>query len=653
MSSKACWLPLCILVGAFVAPARETLSLNGTWSRVGTPSRELPAADAEWQDAPVPSTMTGTAAKGTRYAWYRRQVTVPANLIEPMGHTRCYHSRATERYLLLGSRAVEFLDLKGDNHMRGIWLRPACRYGAMPANGLLYMTPNQCQCQIVRTLHNLNALVMRRGLEPAPEAANPLVRGPVFDRPIARDSTETGAAWPTFRADARRRGTNLASVPVDLKTAWQVPIGERPVQPAAAEGKLFIASRDDYRLDCLDATAGKLLWRFTAGGRIDSPPSIHAGRVYVGSADGWVTCLASTDGELVWRFRAAPEERRVVSYNRLESAWPVHGSVLLLDSPDGKPIAYFTAGRSSYLDGGIHLYGLDAISGDLLYHTVVRSPHVDVHNPKAGRPEVAALDDVLTTDGTYIFMRNCTFDRELNLRTPQDLRGKGKQPGQYVSSWAGLLDDNGWNRSFWMAAKHWPTHFANQSPKAGQLLAFDDTTTYAVKCYTRRNIHSPMFFPGTAGYLLMADPNDNEPYLYRGKPDTPKPIKWLPPVDEKMGVAYDKPVTGDSRSTGYTRIAPPTWSQWLPLRIRAMVKTRDKLFVAGAPDILKSDDPLAALEGRAGGKLLVVDPDTGKILHEYDLPSPPVFDGLIAAYGRLYLATREGKLLCLAGHPPT
>ncbi|MBT3290145.1 MAG: hypothetical protein HN380_22575, partial [Victivallales bacterium] len=78
MSSKACWLPLCILVGAFVAPARETLSLNGTWSRVGTPSRELPAADAEWQDAPVPSTMSGTAAKGTRYAWYRRQLSILA-----------------------------------------------------------------------------------------------------------------------------------------------------------------------------------------------------------------------------------------------------------------------------------------------------------------------------------------------------------------------------------------------------------------------------------------------------------------------------------------------------------------------------------------------------------------------------------------------
>ena len=76
--SKTCLLAVGVLAGVLSASAREVLSLNGTWSRIGTPSRELPPAEAEWKDTPVPSTMTGTAAKGTRYAWYRRQVTVPA-----------------------------------------------------------------------------------------------------------------------------------------------------------------------------------------------------------------------------------------------------------------------------------------------------------------------------------------------------------------------------------------------------------------------------------------------------------------------------------------------------------------------------------------------------------------------------------------------
>jgi hypothetical protein len=31
------------------------------------------------------------------------------------------------------------------------------------------------------------------------------------------------------------------------------------------------------------------------------------------------------------------------------------------------------------------------------------------------------------------------------------------------------------------------------------------------------------------------------------------------------------------------------------------------------------------------------------------LPSPPAFDGISAAGGRLYIATEDGKLLCLSG----
>ena len=38
----------------------------------------------------------------------------------------------------------------------------------------------------------------------------------------------------------------------------------------------------------------------------------------------------------------------------------------------------------------------------------------------------------------------------------------------------------------------------------------------------------------------------------------------------------------------------------------------------------------------------------GKTLSERELPSPPVFDGMAAARGRLYLATRSGQVICLA-----
>ena len=68
--------------------------------------------------------------------------------------------------------------------------------------------------------------------------------------------------------------------------------------------------------------------------------------------------------------------------------------------------------------------------------------------------------------------------------------------------------------------------------------------------------------------------------------------------------------------------------------------------VAGWPDVVDEKDPYAAVEGRKGGLLWVISRD-GKKRAELQLASPPVFDGLITAEGRLYLAMADGKVLCL------
>ena len=94
---------------------------------------------------------------------------------------------------------------------------------------------------------------------------------------------------------------------------------------------------------------------------MDSPPTIFGSRVIFGSADGRVYCLRASDGALVWRFAAAPRDMRLVSYGRLESVWPVHGSVLVSHGN-----VYFVAGRSTMLDGGLTFYCLDAATGRVI-----------------------------------------------------------------------------------------------------------------------------------------------------------------------------------------------------------------------------------------------------------------------------------------------
>ncbi|MHC4546919.1 MAG: hypothetical protein ACYTDW_21875, partial [Planctomycetota bacterium] len=53
--------------------------------------------------------------------------------------------------------------------------------------------------------------------------------------------------------------------------------------------------------------------------------------------------------------------------------------------------------------------------------------------------------------------------------------------------------------------------------------------------------------------------------------------------------------------------------------------------------------------GKQGALLCVFSADTGKKLSEYKLPAIPVWDGIIAAYGRLYISSQDGRLLCMAG----
>ena len=124
------------------------------------------------------------------------------------------------------------------------------------------------------------------------------------------------------------------------------------------------------------------------------------------------------------------------------------------------------------------------------------------------------------------------------------------------------------------------------------------------------------------------------------------------------------------------RRSPPKiavhWSRDVDVIVRAMVlsgtadsKTKT-LFIAGPPDIVASEAPkgvhpytlrspktlaaqAAAFEGKRGGSIWAVSAGNGKTLNKIALPSPPVWDGLAASAGRLYIATMDGKVSCYAG----
>ena len=553
-----------------------------------------------------------------------REVSVP-KLTSPGHHYRCYRSKATERYLLLPKRGVEFLDLTGKDHMRNDWLRAPCIYGVLPSNGILYAAPHQCVCYQGVLLSNFNALTARptKDVEP-PAPENRLLRGPAWGQVLeaGRASRED---WPMYRRDPRRSGRVGTNVPDELARRWEVAFEGNLTPPVVAGGRLLVAEKDAHRVHALDADSGRPLWSFTAGARVDSPPTVHGSLVLFGSADGWVYCLRAKDGEQVWRFMAAPRERRIAAFGQVESVWPVHGSVVVerdVTSDPPRPVVYFTAGRSSYLDGGIYVYGVDPRTGELIHQTCLSGPRPDPYEDRGGAGYMdGAKSDILVSDGADLFLFQERFRSDLT-RFPAPMQELGKERGGFrvyppaaergsdakrLIATRGFLDDSYNEGTYWTYSNRWPgwDRHMRSVPAYGQILSFDEHTLFGVHVFTATVRVRRGFFPGTKGYRLFARDHDAK---------------------------KDK------------------WSVFIPVRVRAMVAAGEKLFVAGPPDVVPDDDPLAALEGRRGAVLWAFSGDDGKKLAEVErLDALPVYDGLIAAAERLYLSTADGRVICFGG----
>jgi len=542
-------------------------------------------------------------------------------------HPRCYRSKGTENYLIWSKRGVEFMDIRGGtNHSGNDWCRTVCRSGFVPANGMLYVPPTPCRCQPGVQMTGFNAFVAEtkgQGEKGTAEDSPRLEKGPAYVM-LSHPQAPTKPAcsdWPTYRKDNARSGNAATRLSANLSQAWATGLSGRISPPVIAGGSLYVAGKDTHTANCLDAATGKQRWSFTAGGPVDSPPTIAQGRALFGCADGWVYCLNAADGELAWRFHAAPCEKTIVSYGHLESAWPVHGSVLVKDN-----VVYCSAGRSSFLDGGIYLCGLDLATGKPLYQQHLDGPWSIAAKDRHPHAMEGTNSDILVCSDDKLFMLQYVFDLQLKKLDAPMLTDLGaRKTERRLLATGGFLDDSGFDRLCWTYSERWPgAHFTVNAAKQGQLLVFDQATTYAVKYFNTVFSRSPHFTAGKEGYDLVADDNANQ--------------------------SSEATI---SRIRMFQREKPPRWQRKIPVRVRAMVVAGEHLVLAGPPDVVPESDPFSAFEGRLGALLWVVSAKDGGKLSEYKLPALPVFDGMAAANGRLYLATVDGKVLCLTkGNQP-
>lgn len=558
-------------------------------------------------------------------------------------HHRCYPAKATEDYLIMSRTGTEFVNIKTGEWTLHHWVRGACLYGIMPANGLLYAPQHPCSCYIGAKMYGFTALAPAntsdRALEPIPDDQRLTV---VNKAPAAfpKQAVQEPGEWPTYRSDIARSGL-VTGMKEPNKLKWTVKLPGTLTQPVIADNKVLVADRDNPVLCAFAAGTGEPAWRFIPGGRIDSSPTIYKGLVYFGASDGFIYCLNLSDGALRWTFQGAPALANHMYLERMEATHPVHGNVLVMNDR-----LYTVAGRSMFTDGGIRFLILDALTGRKIRELVMGDKVPGTNEQLQMRHEILnmpmALSDLLSSNGKKIFMRYQPFDLEGNrLDLMFDGKRYGYEPNTYspdvkaihaklggeaqrgedahLFSATGFLDDSWWHRTYWVYGRYQAsghsgyTQAGAQGNPAGRMISFDKD-----RIYTWGRLK--WYFKWSEEYVYHLHAKD---YDYNDQ-----------------------------------------WSVMLPILVRAMVASDDRLFVLGPKELMRQDEikqriteeevqqvmaeQEKGLNGKTGSILLSVDKQSGKILSGCRLETAPLLDGMAGAYGNLYLSTTDGQLCCLA-----
>jgi outer membrane protein assembly factor BamB len=293
----------------------------------------------------------------------------------------CASPVATERFFLAPEcEATDFAD-GTETHAR--MFKSACRLPFIPANGLLYTFPVQCECYpMLRGYMGLSSTAKTGELAAGPR----IQKGAALPAAGALlKPADATAEWPTYRHDVYRSGATPAPLRrADVKKSWETTVAEWPAGPAAAEwktnpfvkgiltapiaagGSIYVGVPDLHRVVALDAKSGKTRWTFLAGGRLDGPPTIHEDLCLFGAHDGWVYAVRAEDGVLAWRLRVAPNESRILAYGQMESLWPAVSSVLV-----DRDLGYVAAGRHPTADGGIRVVAFKPRTGEIAWEKTV------------------------------------------------------------------------------------------------------------------------------------------------------------------------------------------------------------------------------------------------------------------------------------------
>jgi outer membrane protein assembly factor BamB len=453
-------------------------------------------------------------------------------------------------------RGGEWTDVKTRQRHRSGGVRGSCVQGAASTDGKMYIAQNWCRCSPGQVPGFVALGHANLPTEEAFRASRPVESTPAAAPASPAYSTSGAAAeWPTFRGNADRSGACTALAPAALSTKWRVStlpgkrtplatvwhdaLAPRISAPVVAHNKVYVAACCEGEVVALDLATGRHAWRAATGSRIDSPPTVQGGLCLTGSHDGYLYAFAHDTGKLVWRTRVAPEERRVVAFGQVESAWPVIGSPLIAGN-----VGYAIAGRSTEMDGGCALLAFDPATGATRWATrALATP---------GR-----RCDVLAWRAGAIAMQRWTFDPAGGTMQPNSRKESPDEnlDGLIDGTWTWLGTRRGgkfpvgrltadvvvWNDLKYFGAGPGRKVFAMDRAKAEQADPKKPDFAWTWTCPERRQIEAMALAADSlvvAGRVWDSDPRKMQGFLAKlGKEDgTPGVDTLLPAAPVHHGV---------------------------------------------------------------------------------------------------------------------
>ena len=556
-------------------------------------------------------------------------LTGAVRVTHPAGLAHCFPPVCTPNYMFAGE--LDMTDLSSGEIIANRITKANCsrESGWIPANGLVYTTPKHCTCWPM-----LRGFVAMAPDSPLGTAANKpldqidfvLEKGPAIPDASAADAGP--GDWPLYRHDRWRSASTGASGPESLDPKWTArlmdelgaeavitgpilhdwkdsPVVKGPLSaPTIAGGTAFVTRPNAHELIAIDTSSGKVRWRFTANGRLDTPPAIHRGLCLFGSAAGWVYALRADNGGLVWRMRAAPTDRRIVAYGQVESPWPVPGAVLVMDD-----IAYFAAGRQPLADGGILVFAVDPMTGER--HWVKRIDSV----PQKGFYENSGLEfdpfDIMHAEGDKLAMSRWILSRD------------GKEID--VDKWNAFAQLNTGDGEVWVPRGSWTYGARHQHRFRGE------ASRRPLAVFKDNNVYSSL--DGSTEVFRREFTKDHADEFNN---------KWITGW-EAARTARD----GGKPYRSHRIAAGATWTKDPFAEIDEVKEDPEygtQLYNEIYAMALSGDGKLYAVH--RDGRLKVISTETGYVIKETKVP-PPAWDGLAIADEQLFLTTQDGRLVCL------